>query len=81
MTLDEEGHVQCSYLGTDPSMFTTPTVEVRDIDYAQCDREMAQLQRSIKEQQGKASKWNSLFYLHILQISKLFFIYIIYTCI
>ena len=62
MSLDETGHLQCSYLGTDPAMFTTPTAEVREIDYAELDGEMKQLQKVIKEQQHKASE-------HVLPIA------------
>jgi Bardet-Biedl syndrome 9 protein len=33
VTLDETGYLQCSYLGTDPSMMVTPAPEARDINY------------------------------------------------
>lgn len=33
VTLDEVGFLQCSYLGTDPSMMVTPAPEARDINY------------------------------------------------
>ena len=51
VTLDESGHLQCSYLGTDPAMFTPPTAEVREIDYSAQDRELNSLQKIIKEKQ------------------------------
>ena len=51
--LDDEGRLQCSILGTDPSMFSRPPVETRDLDYSRANTEMAQLQKSIAEQQGK----------------------------
>ena len=54
VTLDQEGRLTCNYLGTDPAMFTTPTAEVREIDYAEMDYEMKELQRVIKEQQHKS---------------------------
>ena len=54
VALDEGGHLECVYLGTDPAMFTTPTAEVREIDYAELDYEMQQLQKVIKAQSGKA---------------------------
>lgn len=57
MTLDEEGHLQCSYMGTDPAMFAPPSAEVRDIDYNETDREMEKLQKLIKEKQHKTSEW------------------------
>ena len=56
MSLDETGHLQCSYLGTDPAMFTTATAEVRELDYVQLDAEMKQLQKTIKEHQHKSSQ-------------------------
>ena len=33
MTLDELGDVTCSYMGTDPSHFTPPTPQAREMDY------------------------------------------------
>ena len=33
VTLDELGHVTCSYMGTDPSHFTPPTPQAREMDY------------------------------------------------
>ena len=43
--------MQCSYLGTDPAMFTTPSAEVREIDYNEQDRELNSLQTIIKQKQ------------------------------
>ena len=53
VTIDEEGHLQCSYLGTEPALFSPPTAELREINYEAQDREMAQLQKQIKGQQHK----------------------------
>ncbi|KAJ3598402.1 hypothetical protein NHX12_001912, partial [Muraenolepis orangiensis] len=49
VTLSSEGHLQCSYLGTDPSFFSTPKVDAREVDYEQVDAEMKTLQRFIRE--------------------------------
>uniref|UniRef100_A0A3P8Y0B2 Bardet-Biedl syndrome 9 n=1 Tax=Esox lucius TaxID=8010 RepID=A0A3P8Y0B2_ESOLU len=49
VTLSSEGHLQCSYMGTDPSFFSTPKVDSREQDYAQMDTEMKSLQRVIRE--------------------------------
>uniref|UniRef100_A0A8C5BHZ7 Bardet-Biedl syndrome 9 n=1 Tax=Gadus morhua TaxID=8049 RepID=A0A8C5BHZ7_GADMO len=49
VTLSSEGHLQCSYLGTDPSFFSTPKVDAREVDYEQLDAEMKTLQRVIRE--------------------------------
>ena len=59
--MDESGHLQCSYLGTDPSVFTRPSTELRDLDYSRTDDEMAQLQAIIKEKQTKSSNFKSFF--------------------
>ncbi len=56
VTLTEAGRLECSYMGTDPSLFTPPTAELREIDYAQQDQEMQELQKIIKSQQHKAGK-------------------------
>ncbi|XP_069814544.1 protein PTHB1 isoform X1 [Dendropsophus ebraccatus] len=49
VTLSDSGHLQCSYFGTDPSLFQAPKVESRDINYDELDMEMKELQRIIKE--------------------------------
>ncbi|XP_053323992.1 protein PTHB1 [Spea bombifrons] len=49
VTLSGSGQLQCSYLGTDPSLFQAPKVESRDINYEELDVEMKELQRIIKE--------------------------------
>ena len=56
VTLSDSGRLVCSYLGTDPALFIPPPVESRDLNYADMDREMAQLQKVIKEQQSKSGK-------------------------
>lgn len=54
VTLSDSGRLECSYLGTDPALFVPPPVESRELNYADMDREMAHLQKVIKEQQVKA---------------------------
>ncbi|NWI09047.1 PTHB1 protein, partial [Crypturellus soui] len=49
VTLSDSGHLQCSYLGTDPSLFQAPKIESREINYEEIDAEMKQLQKIIKE--------------------------------
>ena len=49
VTLSAEGHLQCSYMGTDPSFFSTPKVDAREADYSQVDAEMKSLQKVIRE--------------------------------
>uniref|UniRef100_A0A4W5LC18 Bardet-Biedl syndrome 9 n=1 Tax=Hucho hucho TaxID=62062 RepID=A0A4W5LC18_9TELE len=49
VTLSNEGHLQCSYMGTDPSFFSTPKVDAREQDYSQIDSEMKSLQRVIRQ--------------------------------
>ncbi|ETE63327.1 Protein PTHB1, partial [Ophiophagus hannah] len=49
VTLSDSGYLQCSYLGTDPSLFQAPKVEARSINYAEYDAEMNKLQKIIKE--------------------------------
>ena len=48
------GHLDLCYMGTDPMMFMPPSAELREIDYSQADKEMAELQRVIKSQQNSA---------------------------
>ncbi|XP_036050164.1 protein PTHB1 isoform X2 [Onychomys torridus] len=49
VTLSDEGHLQCSYLGTDPSLFQAPKVESRELNYDELDVEFKELQRIIKD--------------------------------
>ncbi|XP_072709751.1 protein PTHB1 isoform X6 [Ciconia boyciana] len=49
VTLSDNGHLQCSYLGTDPSLFQAPRVDSREINYEEFDAEMKELQKVIKE--------------------------------
>ena len=56
VSLSDSGRLECSYLGTDPALFIPPPVESRDLNYTEMDREMAELQKAIKENQMKAGK-------------------------
>ncbi|KAM6967643.1 protein PTHB1 [Aplochiton taeniatus] len=49
VTLSSDGRLQCSYMGTDPSFFSTPKVDAREADYQQVDAEMKSLQKIIRE--------------------------------
>uniref|UniRef100_A0A672V0E3 Bardet-Biedl syndrome 9 n=1 Tax=Strigops habroptila TaxID=2489341 RepID=A0A672V0E3_STRHB len=49
VTLSDTGHLQCSYLGTDPSLFQAPRVESRELNQEEFDAEMKELQKIIKE--------------------------------
>lgn len=49
VTLSDDGHLQCSYLGTDPSFFQAPKVESRELHYEELDIELKELQKIIKD--------------------------------
>ncbi|XP_061145753.1 protein PTHB1 isoform X1 [Syngnathus typhle] len=49
VSLSWDGHLLCSYMGTDPSFFTTPKVDSREVDYEQADAEMRRLHKFIRE--------------------------------
>lgn len=49
VTLSDDGHLQCSYLGTDPSLFQAPKVESRELHYDELDIELQELQKIIKD--------------------------------
>uniref|UniRef100_A0A8C6T487 Bardet-Biedl syndrome 9 n=1 Tax=Neogobius melanostomus TaxID=47308 RepID=A0A8C6T487_9GOBI len=49
VSLSSEGHLLCSYMGTDPSFFSTPKVDARDVDYEQMEAELKTLQKNIRE--------------------------------
>ncbi|KAK3875683.1 hypothetical protein Pcinc_019466 [Petrolisthes cinctipes] len=48
VTLGSSGHLQVSYLGTDPSLFVAPPTDARQINYDQTDQELAKLHKVIK---------------------------------
>ena len=49
VTLSDDGHLQCSYLGTDPSLFQAPRVECRELNYDALDTELKELQKIIRD--------------------------------
>lgn len=49
VSLSSDGHLLCSYMGTDPSFFSTPKVDAREADYEQVDAEMKKLQKLIRQ--------------------------------
>ncbi|KAM8735062.1 protein PTHB1 isoform 1-T1 [Acanthopagrus schlegelii] len=49
ISLSSDGHLLCSYMGTDPSFFSTPKVDAREADYEQVDAEMKKLHKFIRE--------------------------------
>ncbi|XP_032563572.1 protein PTHB1 isoform X1 [Chiroxiphia lanceolata] len=49
VTLTDDGHLQCSYLGTDPSIFQAPKVDAREINYEEMNAEMKELQKIIRD--------------------------------
>ncbi|XP_033097653.1 protein PTHB1-like [Anneissia japonica] len=53
VSLDEDGHLMCSYLGTDPSTFSVPPPDSREINYAEQDEEMRNLQMAIRKALGR----------------------------
>ena len=46
--LGENGELQITYLGTDPSLFVAPPIEAREINYEETDKEMAILNKIIR---------------------------------
>uniref|UniRef100_A0A2K5VT69 Bardet-Biedl syndrome 9 n=1 Tax=Macaca fascicularis TaxID=9541 RepID=A0A2K5VT69_MACFA len=57
VTLSDDGHLQCSYLGTDPSLFQAPNVESRELNYDELDVEMKELQKVIKDINKSQGVW------------------------
>ncbi|XP_045434604.1 protein PTHB1 isoform X4 [Pipistrellus kuhlii] len=57
VTLSEDGHLQCSYLGTDPSLFQAPKVESRELNYDALDAELKELQKIIKDVNKSQGVW------------------------
>ncbi|XP_036102590.1 protein PTHB1 isoform X3 [Molossus molossus] len=58
VTLSDDGHLQCSYLGTDPSLFQAPKVESRELNYDALDTELKELQKIIKDVNKSQGVWS-----------------------
>ncbi|KAM9651346.1 protein PTHB1 isoform 1-T1 [Trichechus inunguis] len=57
VTLSDDGHLQCSYLGTDPSLFQAPKVESRELNYDELDIELKELQKIIRDVNKTQGVW------------------------
>ncbi|XP_058533958.1 protein PTHB1 isoform X2 [Ochotona princeps] len=57
VTLSDDGRLQCSYLGTDPSLFQAPKVESRELNYDELDIELKELQKIIKDVNKSQVLW------------------------
>lgn len=57
VTLSEDGHLLCSYLGTDPALFQAPKVESRELNYDALDAELKELQKIIKDVNKSQGVW------------------------
>lgn len=57
VTLSDDGHLQCSYLGTDPSLFQAPKVESRELNFDALDMELKELQKIIKDVNKSQGVW------------------------
>ncbi|KAF2356403.1 PTHB1 N-terminal domain [Trinorchestia longiramus] len=49
------GRLQVVYMGTDPSLFTAPPIEAREINFDETDKELSKLHRIIKASSKDAS--------------------------
>ena len=54
--LSDSGELQCCYLGTEPSLFVAPPLEVHAIDYKQAGKELMELQKVIKTYTKKSGE-------------------------
>ncbi|KAJ9592376.1 hypothetical protein L9F63_015944, partial [Diploptera punctata] len=54
--LSDSGELQCCYLGTEPSLFVAPPLEVHAIDYKHAGRELIELQKIIKTYTKKSGE-------------------------
>ncbi|GLH14027.1 Protein PTHB1 [Gryllus bimaculatus] len=48
VVMSDSGELQCCYLGTEPSLFMPPPLEVTALDYEESRKELLQLQKIIK---------------------------------
>lgn len=46
--LSEDGNLNCSYLGTDPQLFTAPPLANQELDFEKAEEELTSLNRIIK---------------------------------
>ena len=69
--MDELGHLTCSYLGTDPSVFTAPPASTsRELNYAEMEREIKELQKDIRQaEKGYINVHTCTCYMYVSLIS------------
>lgn len=68
--LSEQGELQCCFLGTEPSLFVAPPLEIHAIDYEQAGKELSELQQVVKEYTKRGGKC-----LHVRKNYTCFFTY------
>ncbi|XP_066154098.1 protein PTHB1 [Euwallacea fornicatus] len=45
VALSDEGRLECCYLGTEPSFFVAPPLNIQEIDFAKAEQELASLEK------------------------------------
>lgn len=68
VTLSEDGHLQCSYLGTEPELFSAPPMSLKPIDYEEAKLELENLHAIIKSNTDSAGMLNKLHIICRIQI-------------
>jgi hypothetical protein len=66
VTLSDDGHLQCSYLGTDPSLFQAPIIESRELNYDELDVELKELQKVIKDFKSQGISFATFYLILVL---------------
>jgi len=59
-TLDDHGHLNILYLGTDPAMMVMPSAQYRETKYDEFAAEIKRYQQIIREKSGKQCKYMNI---------------------
>lgn len=58
--LGEEGRLECCYLGTEPSFFVAPPLNLQEIDFAQAEKELANLENILSNYNNNGKSLTNL---------------------
>lgn len=56
VVLSEEGRLECNYLGTDPSLFVAPPLQMKPLDLEKVEEELNTLNKTLKSLHGQEGR-------------------------
>ncbi|XP_066261107.1 protein PTHB1 [Euwallacea similis] len=60
VTLSDEGRLECCYLGTEPSFFVAPPLNIQEIDFVKAEQELASLEKVLASSSSSDASQNNI---------------------